>query len=343
MGAKGRMKILVTGGAGFIGSNFIKHLLQSRSDCEVINFDKLTYAGNLENLSDVEEHPRYRFVKGDVAIAADLEPIFEENIWGVVHFAAESHVDRSLYEPLTFVETNVTGTANLLDLALRHKVERFVHISTDEVYGSLNDGKFTEESPINPTSPYSASKASSDLLVLAYYRSFKLPVVIDRCTNNFGPYQFPEKLIPLFVTNALENKPLPIYGDGLYVRDWLFVTDHCRAIERMLFKGKPGEVYNVGGSNEMTNLDITRRILKRLEKPESLITYVTDRPGHDRRYALEAAKLERELGWKPAYSVEEALDVTIDWYISNRDWWHKVKSGEYQDYYQEHYGARLRL
>ncbi len=337
------MKILVTGGAGFIGSNFVKHLLPSRPDCEIINLDKLTYAGNLENLADVEKHPRYRFVRGDVAAAADLEPIFKDKIWGIVHFAAESHVDRSLQNPLVFVETNVTGTANMLALALRHKVERFVHISTDEVYGSTNSGKFTETSPLNPTSPYSASKASSDLLALSYFKSFGLPVVVDRCTNNFGPYQFPEKLVPLFVTNALENKPLPVYGDGLYVRDWLYVADHCRAIELMLFKGKAGEVYNVGGGNEMTNLDITRRILRRLEKPETLITYVSDRPGHDRRYALEAAKLERELGWKLAVSVGEALNVTIDWYVSNRGWWHKVKSGEYQDYYQEHYGARLRL
>jgi dTDP-glucose 4,6-dehydratase len=228
-------------------------------------------------------------------------------------------------------------------LALRHQVERLVHISTDEVYGSTASGKFSENSPLNPTSPYSASKASSDLLAFSYFKSFGLPVVVDRCTNNFGPYQFPEKLIPLFVTNALESKPLPVYGDGLYVRDWLYVADHCRAIELMLFKGKPGEVYNVGGGNEMTNLEITRRILQRLGKPESLITHVADRPGHDRRYALEAAKLERELGWKPSHSVEEALDRTIDWYVSNRVWWQKVKSGEYQDYYHEHYGARLRL
>ncbi len=338
------MKILVTGGAGFIGSNFVHHILESRSDCEVVNFDKLTYAGNLDNLSAVEDHPSYRFVRGDVAVPGDLEPLFkEEKIWGVVHFAAESHVDRSLYEPLTFVETNVTGTANLLDLALRYKAERFVYISTDEVYGSLSNGKFTEKSFLNPTSPYSASKASSDLLVLAYFKSFGLPVIIDRCTNNFGPYQFPEKLIPLFVTNVLENKPLPIYGDGLYVRDWLFVADHCRAIELMLFKGKPGEIYNVGGSNEHTTLEITHRILKHLGKPESLITYVADRPGHDRRYALDATKLQNELRWKPADSIEEALDLTIDWYVSNRRWWEKVKSGEYQDYYQEHYGARLRL
>jgi dTDP-glucose 4,6-dehydratase len=279
-----------------------------------------------------------------VAVPGDLEPLFkEEKIWGIVHFAAESHVDRSLYEPLTFVETNVTGTANLLDLALRYKIERFVYISTDEVYGSLTNGKFTEKSSLNPTSPYSASKASSDLLILAYFKSFGLPVIIDRCTNNFGPYQFPEKLIPLFVTNVLENKPLPIYGDGLYVRDWLFVADHCRAIELMLFKGKPGEVYNVGGSNERTTLEITHRILKHLGKPESLITYVADRPGHDRRYALDATKLQDELRWKPAHSIEEALDLTIDWYVTNRNWWQKVKTGEYQDYYQEHYGARLRL
>ncbi|MGE5692257.1 MAG: dTDP-glucose 4,6-dehydratase, partial [Candidatus Zixiibacteriota bacterium] len=297
------MKVLVTGGAGFIGSNFIRHLLSARPEVEIINFDKLTYAGNLENLADVENDPRYRFVRGDVAVQADLETVFKEEIGGIVHFAAESHVDRSLYSPLVFVETNVYGTGNLLDLALRHKVERFVHISTDEVYGSTVSGKFSESSPLNPTSPYSASKASSDLLVLAYFKSFGLPAVVDRCTNNFGPYQFPEKLIPLFVTNAMENKPLPVYGDGLYIRDWLFVGDHCRAIEKMLFEGKPGEIYNVGGSNELTNLEITRRILARLKKPETLITHVADRPGHDRRYALDASKLQRELGWKVGQSL----------------------------------------
>jgi dTDP-glucose 4,6-dehydratase len=335
------MKVLVTGGAGFIGSNFIRHLLSSRPDVEIINFDKLTYAGNLENLSDVENNSRYRFVRGDVAVRAELEPVFSEKIRGIVHFAAESHVDRSLYSPLVFVETNVFGTGNLLDLALQHKVERFVHISTDEVYGSTVSGKFSESSSPNPTSPYSASKASSDLLALAYFKSFGLPVVVDRCTNNFGPYQFPEKLIPLFVTNAMENKPLPVYGDGLYIRDWLFVGDHCRAIEKMLFEGKPGEIYNVGGSNELTNLDITRRILSRLKKPERLITHVADRPGHDRRYALDASKLQRELGWKVEQPLEQALDFTIDWYVSNRSWWQKVKSGEYQQYYQKHYGTRL--
>ncbi|HXF48753.1 MAG TPA: dTDP-glucose 4,6-dehydratase [Verrucomicrobiae bacterium] len=335
------MKVLVTGGAGFIGSNFVRHLLSSRPDVEIINFDKLTYAGNLENLSDVEASPHYHFIRGDVAIRAELEPVFSEKIWGIVHFAAESHVDRSLYSPLVFVETNVFGTGNLLDLALRHKVERFVHISTDEVYGSTASGKFSETSHLNPTSPYSASKASSDLLALAYFKSFGLPVVVDRCTNNFGPYQFPEKLIPLFVTNAMENKPLPVYGDGLYVRDWLFVGDHCRAIEKMLFEGKPGEIYNVGGSNELTNLDITRRILARLKKPESLITHIADRPGHDRRYALDASKLQRELGWKVEQPLEQALDSTIDWYANNRSWWQKVKSGEYQQYYDRHYGVRM--
>jgi len=335
------MKVLVTGGAGFIGSNFIRHLLSARPDVVIINFDKLTYAGNLENLADVENDPRYRFVRGDVAVRAELEAVFKEEIGGIVHFAAESHVDRSLYSPLVFVETNVYGTGNLLDLALRHKVERFVHISTDEVYGSTVSGKFSESSPLNPTSPYSASKASSDLLALAYFKSFGLPVVVDRCTNNFGPYQFPEKLIPLFVTNAMEDKPLPVYGDGLYIRDWLFVVDHCRAIEKMLFEGKAGEIYNVGGSNELTNLEITRRILARLKKPESLITHVADRPGHDRRYALDASKLQRELGWKVGQSLEQALDFTIDWYVNKRSWWQKVKSGEYQQYYQKHYGARL--
>jgi dTDP-glucose 4,6-dehydratase len=335
------MKVLVTGGAGFIGSNFVRHLLSARPDCEIINFDKLTYAGNLENLAELEDSPRYRFIRGDVAMRSELEPVFKEKIWGIVHFAAESHVDRSLHSPLVFVETNVLGTGNLLDLALRHQVERLVHISTDEVYGSTLSGKFSESSPLNPTSPYSASKASSDLLALAYYKSFGLPVIVDRCTNNFGPYQFPEKLIPLFVTNAMEDKSLPVYGDGLYVRDWLFVADHCRAIEKMLFEGKPGEIYNVGGSNELTNLDITRRILSRLKKPETLITHVADRPGHDRRYALDAAKLERELGWKPGPSLERALDSTIDWYVANKGWWQKVKSGEYQQYYQRHYGARL--
>ncbi len=335
------MKVLVTGGAGFIGSNFIRYLLSARPDTEIINFDKLTYAGNLENLTEVEGNPRYRFIRGDVAVQAELEPVFKEKIWGIVHFAAESHVDRSLHAPLVFVETNVFGTGHLLDLALRHSVERFVQISTDEVYGSTASGKFSENSPLNPTSPYSASKASSDLLALAYYKSFGLPVIVDRCTNNFGPYQFPEKLIPLFVTNAMEDKPLPVYGDGLYVRDWLFVADHCRAIERMLFDGKPGEVYNVGGSNELTNLDITRRILSRLKKPETLITHVADRPGHDRRYALDASKLGRELGWKPGPTLERALDSTIDWYVANKKWWQKVKSGEYQQYYQRHYGTRL--
>ncbi len=333
------MKLLVTGGAGFIGSNFILYLLNKDHDVTIVNLDCLTYAGNLENLTAVENNPRYTFVKGDIADAATVGEVMAGGIDAVVNFAAESHVDRSIMDPDAFIRTNILGTNVLLTAARNHKVERFVQISTDEVYGSLGPtGLFTEESPLAPTSPYSASKTAADLLALANHKTFGLGVMVTRCSNNYGPYQFPEKLIPLFVTNAMEDKSLPIYGDGKNVRDWIYVQDHSCAIETVLKKGKPGEVYNVGGNNERTNIEITDFILKTLGKPDSLKRYVTDRPGHDRRYAIDSSKIKRELGWAPAFSFEEAMTQTVTWYVNNRPWWEAIKSGRYQEYYLKHYG-----
>lgn len=331
--------ILVTGGAGFIGSNFVRYMLDRHHDLLIVNFDKLTYAGNLENLSDVAGNPHYRFVKGDICDRAAVENVFSEYACDVVvHFAAESHVDRSILGPAVFVETNVLGTQVLLDVAQAHGVEKFLHVSTDEVYGSLGaTGKFNEETPLHPNSPYSATKAGSDLLALAAHHTFSLPVLVTRCSNNYGPYQFPEKLIPLMIANALNGKPLPVYGDGLNIRDWLYVEDHCSAIDAVLREGKVGEVYNIGGNNEWKNIDIVKRVLAELGKPESLISFVRDRPGHDRRYAMDASKIERELGWKPALNFEEGLSRTIAWYKDHRTWWTRVMTGEYREYYKRQY------
>jgi dTDP-glucose 4,6-dehydratase len=332
------VKLLVTGGAGFIGSNFVRYMLLEHPDYQVVNLDKLTYAGNLDNLSDVEDHANYQFVKGDVCDADLVNRIVGNGINAIVHFAAESHVDRSIYDPGIFVKTNVLGTQVLLESALKFKIDRFIQISTDEVYGSLGkEGSSTETSPLLPNSPYSASKASADLLVRAYYETFGIPAIITRCTNNYGPYQFPEKLIPLFITNALFDQELPLYGDGLYVRDWIYVEDHCKALDVVLHKGKVGEIYNIAGGNERTNLEITHLILKTLNKPESLIRHVQDRPAHDRRYSLDSSKMKSELGWQPETSFEKGISKTVDWYISHQEWWQRIKSGEYLKYYEKHY------
>ncbi len=333
------MNILTTGGAGFIGANFIRHLM-STGDDRIVNLDKLTYAGNLENLAGLEDDPRYRFVRGDIGDKEIVGRLLaEEKIEAVVHFAAESHVDRSVDAPALFLETNVLGTQILLDESRRAGVERFLHVSTDEVYGSLGEtGLFTEESPLAPNSPYAASKAGSDLVCRAYHHTYGFPVVITRCSNNYGPYQFPEKLIPLMIANALEGKPLPVYGDGRNVRDWLYVEDHCAALAAALRKGLPGEVYNIGGCNEMRNIDLVRMLLAELGKSEDLITFVTDRPGHDLRYAIDASKIERELGWRPAHGFADGLAATVGWYVDRRDWWEKIRSGAYRDYYDRLYG-----
>ncbi len=309
----GMDRVLVTGGAGFIGSNFIRYILSEYGDVEVINFDLLTYAGSLNNLSDVADNPRYRFVKGDIRAPEDVASVMK-SVDYVVHFAAESHVDRSITGPEVFTKTNVLGTQILLDYAGEAGVKKFVHVSTDEVYGSIDDGFFTEETPLAPNSPYSASKAGSDLLVRAYFKTYGFPAVITRCSNNYGPFQYPEKLIPLMIKNALLDIPLPVYGDGLNVRDWIYVEDHCRAIDAVLKNGKEGEVYNIGANNEMKNIDIVRLILRELDKPESLIKYVDDRLGHDRRYAIDSSKIKKELGWDPKVCFEDGIRHTINWY-----------------------------
>jgi dTDP-glucose 4,6-dehydratase len=334
------MKILVTGGAGFIGSNFIHYIVSEHPDWEVTNLDKLTYAGNLENLKEIENHPCYHFVKGDIADRELVDKLLRQGFDAIVNFAAESHVDRSIMDASPFVETNIKGTQILLEGARQYKVMRFIQVSTDEVYGSIEKGKFTEESPLSPSSPYSASKAAADLLCHAYWKTYQLPVIITRCSNNYGPFQFPEKLVPLAITNALENKPIPIYGDGLNVRDWIYVLDHCRALDFVLEKGKPGEIYNIAANNERTNLELVSRLLDIMNKPQSLITFVADRPGHDRRYALGTTKIARELGWKALYSFEKALQATVDWYQSHESWWRKIKSGDYAKYYQRMYSHR---
>jgi dTDP-glucose 4,6-dehydratase len=335
------VKLLVTGGAGFIGSNFVRYMLAKHPDYQLVNLDKLTYAGNLDNLSDVEDHANYQFVRGDVCDIDLVNGIVEADINAIVHFAAESHVDRSIYDPSIFVKTNVLGTQVLLESALKFKIDRFIQVSTDEVYGSLGkEGSSTETSPLLPNSPYSASKASADLLVRSYFETFGIPAIITRCTNNYGPYQFPEKLIPLFITNALFDQELPIYGDGLYVRDWIFVEDHCKALDVVLHKGKVGEIYNIGGGNERTNLEITHLILKSIGKPESLIKHVKDRPAHDRRYSLDCSKIKAELSWQPETSFEKGISKTVDWYTSHQEWWQRIKSGEYLKYYEKHYLRR---
>lgn len=338
MGATAKKKMLVTGGAGFIGSNFIRHMLRSYSDYYIINLDLLTYAGNLENLREVEGDVRCHFIKGDISDMGLLESIFEIGLDYVVNFAAETHVDRSIDDPLAFVRTNVLGAESLLDCARRYGVGKFVQISTDEVYGALGrEGYFTESTHLNPNSPYSASKAAADLLARAYNRTYGLDVNITRCSNNYGPYQFPEKLIPLMIANSLEGLELPVYGDGLQVRDWLHVSDHCRAIDMVLHRGRPGEIYNIGGNNEITNIDLVRFIVKRTGADEALIRHVRDRLGHDRRYAIDSSKIREELGWEPLCSFEKGMEETIKWYISNRKWWERIRSGEYQSYYEKMY------
>ncbi len=335
------MKLLITGGAGFIGSNFILYWLKKYPSDSIVNFDKLTYAGNLENLKDADNNPNYKFAKGDICDLKTVDMAME-GVDAVVHFAAESHVDRSILKPSDFIITNVAGTQVLLDMALKHNVKRFHHISTDEVYGSLDldsSNKFSERSNYNPRSPYSASKAASDHLVRAYHETYGLPITMTNCSNNFGPYQFPEKFIPLAITNILENKKVPVYGDGLYVRDWLYVIDHCRAIDLVLNKGEIGETYLVGGMTEdISNIEVVKKILKFMDKDESFIEYVKDRPGHDRRYAVDWSKIERELGWKPEHNFDEWLEKTIRWYKENEKWWKDVKTGAYQKYYKEQYG-----
>lgn len=336
------MRLLVTGGAGFIGSEFIRYWLRSHPHDFIVNFDKLTYAGNLENLSAVEKLPNYKFIKGDITNSKDVDMAMN-SIDVVVHFAAESHVDRSILEPSTFIRTNILGTAVLLESALHHKVAKFHHISTDEVFGSLELGsqtKFTEETPYNPHSPYSASKASSDMLVRAYHDTFGLPITISNCSNNYGPYQFPEKFIPLMIINALQNKPLPVYGDGLNIRDWIYTEDHVRAIELILEKGNDGETYCVGGESEVPNIEVVEKILSILDKNKNLITYVKDRPGHDRRYAISNKKISSELGFKPSLNFDKGLRTTIEWYKNNRGWWENVLKGDYQKYYQKQYKSQ---
>ena len=334
--------ILVTGGAGFIGSNFVRYMIDAHPDYTIVNLDKLTYAGNLENLEDIEGNQHYHFVKGDICDRALVRSTVQENrIDSIVNFAAESHVDRSILGPSIFVESNISGTNVLLEVARDEEIQRFIQVSTDEVYGSLGlTGKFTESTPPHPNSPYAASKAAADLLVLAHHHTFGLPAIITRCSNNYGPYQFPEKLIPLMITSALANKPLPVYGDGQNVRDWLHVRDHCSALDAVLQNGKAGEVYNIGGNNERKNIDLVKLLLRILDKPENLITFVKDRPGHDLRYAIDASKIHRELGWSPGNAFEEGLRETVDWYLSHEAWWKRILSGQYQEYYRKMYEER---
>ena len=337
------MKWFVTGGAGFIGSNFVFYMLDKYPEDQIICLDKLTYAGNLETLEGVMENPGFTFVKGDIADREAVYALFEkERPDIVVNFAAESHVDRSVVDPGIFLQTNILGTGVLMDACRKYGIQRYHQVSTDEVYGDLPldrpDLFFTEETPIHTSSPYSASKASADLLVQAYHRTFGLPVSISRCSNNYGPYHFPEKLIPLMIANALNDKPLPVYGTGENVRDWLYVTDHCAAIDLIVRKGRVGEVYNIGGHNERTNLQVVKTILKALDKPESLIRFVTDRPGHDMRYAIDPSKIHKELGWLPETPFDEEIQKTIRWYLNNKPWWEHIISGDYQNYYEKMYG-----
>jgi len=331
------MKLLITGGLGFIGSNFVRHILAKYPDYKIINLDKMSYAGNPENLRDVENDSRYKFIKGDICdegLVNDL--VSREKPDVIVHFAAESHVDRSILGPDEFLRTNIFGTHVLLKAAHQYKISRFIHIGTDEEYGSIQNGSFKESDILNPSSPYSSSKAAASLLALSYFKTYKLPVIVTRSSNNYGPFQFPEKVMPLFITNLLEEKKVPLYGDGLNVRDWLYVLDNCEAIDVILYKGKLGEVYNIGADNERTNKEITEIVLRELGKDEDWIEYVKDRPGHDRRYALDSTKVKK-LGWKPEYDFEKAIKETIDWYKNNINWWKKIKSGEYLEYYKKQY------
>jgi len=333
--------LLVTGAAGFIGTSFVRHILSARPSVKVIGFDALTYAGNLENLADVMTSPRFRFVKGDISHASDLQSEFQEGVDAVINFAAESHVDRSIMGAKAFVATNIVGVQVMLDQAREHGVSRFLQVSTDEVYGSLGPtGRFTEETPLAPSSPYSASKAGGDLLVQAAHHTHGMDTVITRCSNNYGPYQFPEKLIPLFVTNLLAGKKVPLYGDGMNVRDWIHVQDHCEAIVQVLERGKAGGVYNIGGECELPNIEIARRLLSHLNLDESRIQFVKDRPGHDRRYAMDITRISTELGWRPRVAFDDGLRETVEWYRSHARWWERIKTGEYLTYYERQYGAR---
>ncbi len=336
------MKLFVTGGAGFIGSAFVRLTVEEGAD-DILTFDALTYAGNLENLDSVTGNPRHRFVRGNICAAAVVQQTLAEfRPDAIVHFAAESHVDRSILSPQPVVDTNVAGTFTLLEAARTQKIERFIHVSTDEVYGSIDPpAEADEDYPLRPSSPYSASKASSDLLALSYFTTYKLPVIVTRASNNYGPYQFPEKLIPLMISNALEDRPLPIYGDGMQVRDWLHVEDHCRAITAVLKSGRPGQIYNIGGSRALPNLEVVRKILKATGRPETLLQPVTDRPGHDRRYAITSEKVERDTGWRPAVDFEAGLQETVAWYGSHTDWVSRVRSGEYLSYYAKNYENRV--
>ncbi|MGG3520313.1 dTDP-glucose 4,6-dehydratase [Bacillus pseudomycoides] len=322
------MNVLVTGGVGFIGSNFVRYFLKKYPDCHVINYDLLTYAGNLSSIKDIEPLSNYTFIQGDIRDAEKIQAVMQDyKIDSIVHFAAESHVDRSIQGPMQFYTTNIVGTAVLLEAAKTFGIQRFLHISTDEVYGSLGEtGYFTEETPVSPNSPYSASKASSDLIALSYFETYKLPVIVTRCSNNYGPYQYPEKLIPLMITNAMEDKELPVYGRGQNVRDWLHVFDHCTAIDLVLHNGRDGEIYNIGGNNEKRNIEIVEMILEKLGKSKNMISFVPDRLGHDWRYAIDSSKLQRELGWKPVYSFTKGLEDTIEWYRKNEQWWKPLKS-----------------
>jgi dTDP-glucose 4,6-dehydratase len=334
------MRVLVTGGAGFIGSHFVKFALRTHPDWHVVNLDKLSYAGNLENLTNLPDPTRHQFAKGDIADHELVARLWSQGVDVVVNFAAETHVDRSILWADDFIKTDVLGAFTLLEAAREFGVKKFIQISTDEVYGSIASGSFTEDSPLNPRNPYSASKAGADRLAFAYFTTHNVPVTITRCSNNFGPNQYPEKFVPLFITNALEGKPLPLYGDGRYVRDWIYVEDHCAAIDFLISHGAPGETYNIAGGNEVENIEIARGIVRKLGKPESLIQLVKDRPGHDRRYSLNAGKLAA-LGWRPQRDFTRALDATIDWYVHNESWWRKIKSGDFKKYYAEQYGSRL--
>ena len=329
------MKILITGGAGFMGSNAVKYFLKNYPDVQIVNLDKLTYAGNLENLKDVENNPRYKFIKGDIADEKLVDETVKD-IDVIINYAAETHVDRSILDPKAFITTDVLGTYALLEAAKKYNIKKYIQISTDEVFGSINDGKFTEESPFEPNSPYAASKAGGDHLCRAYFKSYNVPAIVTHSCNFFGPYQYPEKLIPLFITNLLENKKVPVYGDGRQVREWIFTKDHCRAIDAILHKGEIGEVYNIGTGNEIPNIEITKILLNELGKDESSIDYVKDRPGHDRRYAIDSTKL-RKLGWKPETNFEDGIKQTVGWYKENEQWWKRIKSGEYLEYYKKQY------
>jgi len=334
------MKLLVTGGAGVIGSNFIHYVLKEHPRWEVTNLDKLTYAGNLDNLKDVKNETRYHFVKGDIANRETVDGLLGRGFVTIVNFAAESHVDRSILDASPFIDTNIEGTQVLLEGARQHQIARFIQVSTDEVYGSTDNVGFTEVSPLLPNSPYAASKAAADLICRAYFQTYHLPVIITRSSNNFGPYQFPEKLIPLAITNILEDKLIPVYGDGLNIRDWIYVDDHCRALALIIQKGQPGEIYNIAAGQEKTNLELIYSLLDIMDKTRELITFVTDRPGHDRHYALDTTKITREINWKPLHSFEKALATTVNWYLKHESWWRQIKSGDYAHYYQRMYSQR---